>query len=120
MVSPGRLGETAILIRAAGQAVTATIGVIGEPIAKYPVVPRNNYIDEFIADKLRKFRIVPSELSTDSEFLRRVCLDLAGTLPPPDRAREFLASKDPRKREKLIDTLIAIAGVRGLLDVSLR
>ena len=45
--------------------------------------PRNNYIDEFIADKLRKFRIVPSELSSDSEFLRRICLDLAGTLPPP-------------------------------------
>ena len=106
LISPGRLGETAILVRAAGKAVTATVGVIGDPIAKYAVVPRTNHIDEFIADKLKKFRIVPSELSSDSEFLRRVCLDLAGTLPPPGRAREFLASKDPKKREKLIETLI--------------
>ena len=49
---------------------------------------------------------MPSELSGDSEFLRRVCLDLAGMLPPPERVREFLASRDPQKREKLIDTLI--------------
>ena len=35
-----------------------------------------------------------------------MCLDLAGRLPPPDRVREFLASKDPQKRTKLIDALI--------------
>ena len=38
--------------------------------------------------------------------MRRVCLDLAGTLPPPARLREFLASRDPRKREKVVDALI--------------
>ena len=52
----------------------------------------------------RSFRPI---LSGDSEFLRRVCLDLTGTLPPPERVREFLASADPRKREKVIDALIA-------------
>jgi len=106
VISPGRLGETAILIRAAGKAATATVGVIGDAVAKYPAVARTNYIDDFVADKLKKFRIVPSELSSDTEFLRRVCLDLTGTLPPPDRTREFLASKDPKKREKIIDLLI--------------
>lgn len=106
LIRPGRLGETAILIRAAGQAASATVGVIGDPIPHYPQVARSNFIDDFILEKLRKFRILPSELSTDSEFLRRICLDLAGTLPPPERTREFLANKDPRKREKLIDTLI--------------
>jgi hypothetical protein len=106
LVTAGRLGETAILIRAAGKAVTATVGVVGEPVANYPPTARSNFIDDFIMSKLRKFRIVPSDLSTDEEFLRRVCLDLAGTLPPPARTREFLAGKDPKKREKLIDTLI--------------
>ena len=67
---------------------------------------RINFIDDFVFDKLRRFRIAPSELSSDCEFLRRVCLDLTGTLPPPERVREFLASKDPQKREKLIDALI--------------
>ena len=50
--------------------------------------------------------IVPSELSSDAEFLRRVCLDLTGTLPPPQRVREFMASKDPQKRERLIEALL--------------
>lgn len=101
------LGETAILIRAAGQVASAGVGVIGPVLAKYPVVPRANFIDDHIFAKLRKFNIIPSELSTDAEFLRRVCLDLTGTLPPPERVREFVAMTDPRKREKVIDALIA-------------
>jgi len=106
LITSGRLGETAILIRAAGSVATATVGVIGEPVPNYPAVARTNFIDEFVMDKLRKFRVVPSELSSDSEFLRRICLDLTGTLPPPDRVKEFLSSRDPKKREKLIDILI--------------
>lgn len=105
-VKAKELGETAILVRAAGQAASATVGVMGAVAAKYPESPRVNFIDNQVFDKLRRFRIVPSELSSDAEFLRRLCLDLTGTLPPADRVREFLASKDPRKREKLIDTLI--------------
>ncbi|MEX2264829.1 MAG: DUF1553 domain-containing protein [Bryobacteraceae bacterium] len=102
-----RLGETAILIRAAGQVASAGVGVIGPPIPNYPDVPRWNLIDEPVFSKLEKFRIIPSEVSGDNEFLRRVCLDLTGTPPPPERARQFAASKDPRKREKVVDALIA-------------
>jgi hypothetical protein len=106
IVKAGRTGETAILVRAAGQAASASIGVIGSPIAHYPKVDRFNFIDDFVFDKLQRYRIVPSQLSSDSEFLRRVCLDLAGMLPPPNRVREFVASRDPKKREKVIDALI--------------
>jgi hypothetical protein len=106
VVTARRRGETAILIRAAGQVTSAVAGVIGPVVAKYPAVPRANFIDDHVFAKLRKFQIVPSELAGDAEFLRRVSLDLAGTLPPPERVREFIASKDPRKREKVIDTLI--------------
>ncbi len=106
VVRAARTGETAILVRAAGQAASATVGVIGAPVAQYPKIQSFNFIDDFIFDKLRRFRIKPSDLSSDNEFLRRVCLDLAGRLPPPDRVREFLASRDPKKREKLIDALI--------------
>ena len=100
------LGETAILIRAAGQVGSAVIGVIGPPLAHPVKVTGFNFIDDFIFDKLRRYRIEPSGLSSDAEFLRRVCLDLAGRLPPPDRVNQFLASRDPKKREKLIDALI--------------
>ena len=100
-------GETVIMIRATGTAVSALVGVISEPIPNYPEVEPKNFIDKFVFAKLRQFNIIPSELSSDAEFLRRVCLDLTGTLPPPERTREFLASKDPQKREKqLIETLL--------------
>ena len=107
VVSGKALGETAVLVRGAGQVSSAGVGVIGPPIPNYPDVPRCNFIDEAVFDKLRDFHIVPSEVAGDCEFLRRVCLDLTGTLPPPQRMREFLASKDPTKREKVIDALIA-------------
>jgi hypothetical protein len=105
-IKAGRIGETAILVRAAGLAASASVGVIGSPIARYPRVERFNFIDDFIFSKLQRYRIVPSQLSGDGEFLRRVCLDLAGMLPPPNRLREFVASRDLKKREKLIDQLI--------------
>jgi hypothetical protein len=101
-----RRGETSILVRAAGQVASVGVGVIGPPVTDYPKVARWNFIDEHVFDKLRKFQIIPSELASDSEFLRRVCLDLTGTLPPPKRVREFLASTDPDKRKKVIDALI--------------
>ncbi len=106
VVSGKRLGETAILIRAAGQFASAGVGVIGPPVANYPQIARWNLIDEHVFRKLERFHIVPSDVAGDGEFLRRVCLDLTGTLPPPARTREFLSSKDPRKREKLVDALI--------------
>ncbi len=107
IVSGRRLGETAILIRAAGQVASAAVGVIGEPIPNYPDLAGWNFIDAPVLSKLKKFHILPSEVAGDYEFLRRVCLDLTGTLPPPERVREFAASKDPRKREKVVDILLA-------------
>jgi len=107
VVSARKQGETDVLVWAAGYAASSTVGIIGAPIASYPDVPRFNFIDDYVFSKLRKMRMVPSDLSSDTEFLRRVCLDLTGTLPPPDRVREFVLSRDPRKREKVIDILIA-------------
>ena len=101
------LGETAILIRAAGFLASAPVAVIGPTLAHYPAVPRANFIDDAIFSKLRKVNILPSDIASDAEFLRRVCLDLTGTLPPSERVREFLALRDPKKREKLVDALIA-------------
>jgi hypothetical protein len=112
-VSPGgvltaaKAGETAVQVRAAGLTASATVGVVGTFIADYPSTARFNFIDDYVFAELRKLQIIPSSLSTDSEFLRRLCLDLAGTLPPPGRVRVFLASKGPHKREKLIDALLA-------------
>ncbi len=45
--------------------------------------------------------------ASDAEFLRRITLDLAGTIPTADQARAFIADADPAKREKLVDRLLA-------------
>jgi len=99
-------GETHLVIRAAGYETATRVGVIKQTVADYPDVPKINLIDEHIFAKLQKFRILPSDLSSDSEFLRRVCLDLTGTLPPHNRVGEFLEDSNPDKRDKLIDTLL--------------
>ena len=106
VVSAVNTGETAVMIRAAGFAVSTGFGVISEPLDSYPEVKETNFIDQHVFAKLRRFNIIPSRLSNDQEFLRRICLDLTGTLPPPERVREFLAGQDPNKREKLIETLL--------------
>ena len=106
LVESVNTGETAVLVRAFGHVAVARVGVIARLIPHYAEVPRHNFIDEYVFAKLRKLSILPSKLSSDIEFLRRACLDLTGTLPPPARVREFAVSQDPRKRERLIDALL--------------
>ncbi len=45
--------------------------------------------------------------ATDSIMARRLYLDLAGRIPTLSEAREYAASTDPRKREVLVDRLLA-------------
>ena len=74
--------------------------------SRYPRVPTPTRIDELVVHKLRKLGIVPAETCTDAEFLRRVSLDLTGTLPPAAEVEAFLADGDPDKREQKIDELL--------------
>jgi hypothetical protein len=73
---------------------------------RYPEVPTPTEVDRLVVKKLRKLGIVPADLCTDSEFLRRVSLDLTGSLPAADEVVKFLADKSPDKRHKKIDELL--------------
>jgi hypothetical protein len=66
-----------------------------------------NYIDTHVHAKLNKLHIVPSEVCSDEVFLRRVMVDLVGLLPTSAERESFLASTDPKKREKLVDALLS-------------
>ncbi len=68
-------------------------------------VPRNR-IDDLVFARLNALGIQPARLSSDSAFLRRVHLDVIGTLPTPDETRAFLADTTPGKRNALIDRLL--------------
>ncbi len=69
-------------------------------------MPTPTEVDRLIVEKLRKLGIVPSEVCTDEEFLRRVSLDMTGTLPTPEEVRAFQADNDPDKRARKIDELL--------------
>jgi hypothetical protein len=56
--------------------------------------------------KLNKLGVVPSEVCTDTEFLRRVSIDLTGTLPAPQEITAFMESSDSNKRAKKIEELL--------------
>ncbi len=105
-----RRGEAAILIRYEGIYATKLLTVMGDRSGfQWADVPENNFIDHLVNAKLRKMKILSSDLCTDAEFLRRVSLDLTGMPPKPEQVRAFLADKSPgkEKREKLIDELLA-------------
>ena len=73
--------------------------------AAYTGFPRNNYIDDFVIEKLRKLNIAPSKQADDSTFIRRAYLDAAGVLPTAEKVEDFLNDKSPDKRKALIDQL---------------
>ena len=106
LVTAKRPGETNVFIRAPGKVSSVRFGVIANPLPSYPNVPTKNFIDQHVFTKLRALNIIPSELSSDAEFLRRLCLDLTGTLPPPNRVKDFLVSNDPQKRDRMVEILL--------------
>jgi hypothetical protein len=69
--------------------------------------PLRAVIDREVAAAWSAQRITPAARSTDSEFLRRVFIDLVGTGPRLEETTKFLADADLKKREKLIDRLLA-------------
>jgi hypothetical protein len=63
-------------------------------------------IDEHQLENLKKLGITPAKMSSDAAFLRRVHVDLIGTLPTMEEAVNFLSDKSADKRQKLIASLL--------------
>jgi Protein of unknown function (DUF1553)/Protein of unknown function (DUF1549) len=76
------------------------------PDEVYAGLPRANFIDGLVYDKLRRLGLTPSDPAPDYTFLRRAFLDVIGRLPTADEARAFLADTAPDKKAKLIDALL--------------
>jgi hypothetical protein len=66
----------------------------------------NNRIDTLVRKTFRSKGIEPASLCSDAVFVRRVYLDVIGTLPEPQEVREFLKDRSPRKRAALIHKLL--------------
>jgi len=109
LVTASRRGEAPILARYEGAYAATTMTVMGDRSGfVYKPAPANNYIDQLVAKKLQRMKIISSDLCTDAEFIRRIYLDLTGLPPNLAEVQKFLA--DPRetkvKRDELIDQLV--------------
>mgnify|MGYP001329199609 FL=1 len=69
--------------------------------------PKRNVIDKHVVEQLRRLNLKPSMPSSDSEFIRRVYLDVVGTLPTPDETKDFLGDPSETKRDALVEKLLS-------------
>ena len=100
-------GEVAILCRYLDQLVTVRLTYLQPKKGfAWSHPSANNYVDQLVFSKLKMLNILPSDVCSDQEFVRRVYLDVCGILPTPEETEAFLASTEPGKRAKLIDRLL--------------
>ena len=101
-------GETTIMARFLDHQVPVRLAYVPErpsfqwqePEAKHP-------IDRRVLAKLRQLRMTPSDLCSDTAFVRRAYLDLHGVIPSAAEARQFVHSQDSNKRLHLIEKLLS-------------
>ncbi len=107
LVTCKREGEAAIFVRFLGQMGLSRFQVLRhKPDFEWSNPPTNNFIDKHIHAKLQRIQVLPSELTTDAEFLRRASLDTIGLPPSPTELRAFLAETSSNKRSRKIDELL--------------
>lgn len=72
---------------------------------KSPPIQYRNFIDEHVFGRMKRDGVPHAPLADDEQFARRAWLDATGRIPPTEQLNAFLADKDPKKRDKLVDTL---------------
>ncbi len=109
LITSLRRGEAPILARYEGAYAATTLAVMGDRSGfEWKQPPAFNRIDELTADKWRRMKILPSELCSDTDFIRRVYIDVTGLPPTSANVQAFLADQREQriKREELIDRLV--------------
>ncbi len=109
LVQAVRRGSTAVLARYEGAYAAANLLIMGDRSGfAWKDVPENNYIDTLVYEKLKNIKVQPSELCSDTDFIRRVYIDVTGLPPESEQVRGFLADSRPGKvkRDALVDKLV--------------
>ncbi|MFO0919979.1 MAG: DUF1549 and DUF1553 domain-containing protein, partial [Planctomycetaceae bacterium] len=100
-------GETAVLCRYLDKMATVNIAFLEDvPGFAWNNPAQNNFIDGLVFEKLQQLQILPSEVCTDDEFLRRSYLDLTGRLPTVEESQAFLHDPSAQRRVALVDRLL--------------
>jgi hypothetical protein len=99
--------EVSILVRYLDRFASARLTwVQPDPHFVFTAPKPANYIDDLVFARQRELQLLPAPVASDEVFLRRVHLDVIGSLPTAEEARAFLDSTDPDKRARLIDRLL--------------
>ncbi|MHB8970869.1 MAG: DUF1549 domain-containing protein [Pirellulaceae bacterium] len=106
LVEAGARGEAFVTARYDTVNVGSQVIVLPKDLQYTAPAITGNYIDALVAAKLTRLRVLPSELCTDEEFLRRVTLDITGLLPTADEYQQFMADAAADKRAQLVDRLL--------------
>ncbi|MEY4385564.1 MAG: hypothetical protein RLY20_847 [Verrucomicrobiota bacterium] len=86
--------------------LSSVLGFAANPFENAsPAVPVSE-IDRLVARRLQKLNLEPAAPCSDAVFVRRVYLDVIGTLPTAAEARDFILDRKPDKRAVLIDRLM--------------
>ncbi|HCK71501.1 MAG TPA: hypothetical protein DHW38_07980, partial [Planctomycetaceae bacterium] len=104
-----RRGEAAVLVRYEGNYAATTLTVMGDRTGfAWEETETYNYLDQLVYDKLETVRVLPSDVCSDEEFVRRIYLDITGLPPTTQQVLAFLDDETPSrtKREALIDQLV--------------
>jgi hypothetical protein len=108
------VGDAALIVRYRAEPMVAIVVVPRPGKEAFPEFVANNFIDRHIVAKLRRLNIPPADLADDSNFLRRVSLDVTGELPTPKQIRAFLEDRTGDKRARKIDELLNRPGYAAL------
>ena len=102
-------GEGVIVARYMGLVDASRITVPSErlyPETRYAALPVQNFLDPLAYAQFRRLGLLPSDLCSDAEFLRRSSLDTTGVLPTPEETIGFLASTEVDKRGRWVEKLL--------------
>ena len=106
LVTAAARGEAFVMARFETHTVGSQVLVLPKDL-QYSAPPiTGNYIDQLVGAKLNNIRVLPSELCTDEQFLRRATIDITGRLPTEEEYLAFMADTDAAKRAKLVDRLL--------------
>lgn len=103
-----QFGETVVLVRYLTLQVPVRLAFIPDrPAPDLAALDSGHPIDRLIAERLQTLRLPASPVCSDEDFVRRAHLDAIGLPPTSARVRAFLADSSVKKREQLIDELLA-------------
>lgn len=107
-VTAMRRGQSAVMVRFLGEVgcVSVTVPLSDAPLSEVTRA-RSNFIDDHVNRTLDQLGLPHSQRADERTLVRRLYLDLIGTLPEPKEVEDYVADQTADKWPKLVDRLLS-------------